>query len=100
MPVKQFINYTGDLALGIQSLPVSLGPEKARAFSEFVMVLSLLGGLGILLHDGLILRNYYILFTILMVLVIILLMQQSRYRSVNTIYKILLIGGIVNILWM
>jgi len=98
--VKQFINYTGDLALGIQSLPVSLGPEKARAFSEFVMVLSLLGGLGILLHDGLILRNYYILFTILMVLVIILLMQQSRYRSVNTIYKILLIGGIVNILWM
>lgn len=41
--VKQFINYNGDLVLNVQSLPVSLGLEKARSFLGFVMVLSFSG---------------------------------------------------------
>lgn len=98
--VKQFINYTGDLVLNIQSMPVSLGVEKAKSFSVFIMLLSFLGGLGILFHDGLLIRNYFIVLTLSMILIIMLLMQNGNFKIVNTIYKVLLVGGIINILWM
>lgn len=98
--VKQFINFNGDMALNIQSLPVTIGMDKAKAFSVFVMVLSFLGGLGILLHDGLLPRNFFILAVLLCLILNIYLLQRSQYKSVNTIYKFLLVAGIVNILWM
>lgn len=98
--VKQFINYNGDLVLNIQSMPVSLGVEKAKSFSVFIMLLSFLGGLGILFHDGFLLRNYFIVLTLSMILINMLLMQNGNFKTVNTIYKVLLVGGIINILWM
>lgn len=98
--VKQFINYNGDLALNIQSLPVSLGPEKARSFLGFVMVLSFSGGLGILLHDGLKDRNYFILLAIVAVAICGFLIRKNSYATVNNLYKLILVLGILNILLM
>lgn len=98
--VKQFINYNGDLVLGIQSLPVSLGTDKARAFLGFVMVLSFSGGAGILWHDGLMTRSYFILLALLLIVVSGILIQRNHYKAVNTIYKVLMVSGILNILLM
>lgn len=98
--VKQFINYNGDLVLGIQSLPVSLGTDKARAFLVFVMVLSFSGGAGILWHDGLITRSYFILLALLLIVVSGILIQRNHYKAVNTIYKVMMVLGILNILLM
>lgn len=98
--VKQFINYNGDLALNIQSLPVSIGVEKAHSFLSFILVLSFSGGLGIILHDGLDTRNYFILFALLMILVCGILMRKNQYKLVNRLYKLTLVLGILNILLM
>ncbi|HEY1047435.1 MAG TPA: geranylgeranylglycerol-phosphate geranylgeranyltransferase [Bacteroidia bacterium] len=98
--VKQFINYNGDLVLNIQSLPVSIGPEKARSFLGFVMVLSFSGGLGIVLHDGLLMRNYFILLTLFLLLINGMLMRKNHFKVMNTIYKVILVLGILNILLM
>jgi 4-hydroxybenzoate polyprenyltransferase len=98
--VKQFINYNGDLVLNIQSLPVSLGKDKARSFLGFVMVLSFSGGAGILLHDGLITRNYFILLAIGLIALSGFLIHKNQYKMVNTMYKIVMVAGILNILLM
>lgn len=98
--VKQFINYNGDLALNIHSIPVSLGQEKARAFLGFVMVLSFCGGLGIVLYEGLTVRNYFIALSLGVIALSGFLIHRNRYRSVNTLYKIVLVLGILNILMM
>jgi len=96
--VKQFINFTGDKALNIQSLPVSLGVDKAKSFTVFMMVLSLLAGLSILLYFGLEPGNYFILLAILVLAYCIAMMQRNRFKSINNIYKILIVLGIFNIL--
>ncbi len=98
--VKQFINFTGDKALNIQSIPVSLGIDKAKSFTAFMMVLSFLAGLSILFYYGLELGDYFILLAISGVVVCIILMQKNRFRTINTIYKILIVLGILNILWV
>lgn len=98
--VKQFINYNGDLVLNIQSLPVSLGIEKAASFLGFVMLLSVLGGSGILLHDGLMPGNYFIAAALLLTVLNMFLLQHGQYPLINTLYKVLLVAGIFNILWM
>ncbi|MBL7838316.1 MAG: geranylgeranylglycerol-phosphate geranylgeranyltransferase [Bacteroidetes bacterium] len=98
--VKQFINFNGDLALDIHSIPVSLGQDKARAFLGFVMVLSFCGGLGILFYEGLSLRNYFILISMITIAFSGYLIQKNRYKQVNTLYKTLLVLGILNILLM
>ena len=98
--VKQFINFTGDKVLNIQSLPVSLGVDKAKSFLNFVIVLSVAGGLGILLNDGLMLRNYFILFTLFCLVSVLTLTKYNKYKSANAVYKVLLVAGIVNFLWM
>lgn len=98
--VKQFINFTGDKVLNIQSLPVSLGIDKANAFLSFVLVLSISGGLGILIHDGLLLRNYFIGFSVLCLIGIFFLTHYKRFQTANVVYKILLVTGILNFLWM
>lgn len=98
--VKQFINYTGDLALNIQSIPVSIGLDKAKSFSIFVMVLSIIGGLAILLHDGLVLRTYFIALALIVSIGILILVQKDQFKIINTLYKILLVLGILNIFWI
>lgn len=98
--VKQFINYNGDLALNIQSLPVSIGIDKARSFLGFILVLSFSGGLGILLHDGIIMRNYFIIYALVVILISSILMKQSQFKLINRLYKLTLILGILNILLM
>ena len=98
--VKQFINYTGDKVLNIQSLPVSLGIDKANSFLSFVIVLSMAGGLAVILHDGLILRNYFIGVSVLLLLLVLMLIQYNRHKAANAVYKILLVAGILNFLWM
>jgi 4-hydroxybenzoate polyprenyltransferase len=98
--VKQFINYNGDLVLNIQSLPVSLGIDKARSFLGFVMVLSFSGGAGIILHDGLITRNYFLLMAIGLIALSGFLIHKNQYKLVNTIYKIVMVAGILNVLLM
>lgn len=98
--VKQFINYNGDTALGIQSLPVSMGWAQARSFLGFVMVLTFAGGLGIVLHDGLLHRNWFILLALLTLVVNGYLMRQNRFGAMNNVFKIVLVLGIVNILLM
>lgn len=98
--VKQFINYNGDLALNIQSLPVSLGIDKAASFLGFVMLLSVLGGSGILLLNGLMPGNYFIAAAVLLTLLSMYLLQRGQYHLINTLYKMLLVAGIFNILWM
>lgn len=98
--VKQFINYNGDLALEIHSIPVSLGQEKARAFLGFVMVLSFCGGLGILFYEGLSARNYFIALSMAVIALSGYLIHRNRYKHVNTLYKVLMVLGILNILLM
>ncbi len=98
--VKQFINYNGDLVLNIQSLPVSLGLEKARSFLGFVMVLSFSGGAGIILHDGLSIRNYFILLALFVTALSGFLIHKNQFKAVNTMYKIIMVLGILNILLM
>lgn len=98
--VKQFINYTGDVALGIQSLPVTLGTDKAKSFLGFILLLSMLGGIGIVLHDGMLTRNYFILGAIALSGVSLYLLQKSAYKTINTLFKVLLVAGILNIVWM
>lgn len=98
--VKQFINYNGDLVLNIQSLPVSLGLEKARSFLGFVMVLSFSGGAGIILHDGLSTRNYFILLALFVTALSGFLIHKNQFKAVNTMYKIIMVLGILNILLM
>ncbi len=98
--VKQFINYNGDLVLNIQSLPVSLGLEKARSFLGFVMVLSFSGGAGIILHDGLSIRNYFILLALFVNALSGFLIHKNQFKAVNTMYKIIMVLGILNILLM
>ncbi len=98
--VKQFINFTGDKALNIQSIPVSLGIDKAKSFTVFMMVLSFLSGLSILFYYGLEQRNYFILIAIITVASSMYLMQKNRFGTINTCYKILIVAGILNILWV
>lgn len=98
--VKQFINFNGDLALNIQSLPVSLGIDKAKAFLSFVLVLSFFGGLGIVLYDGFVSRNYFILLAMGVLVVSGYLLKRNQYKTVNNLFKIVLVLGIVNILMM
>lgn len=98
--VKQFINYNGDLATDVHSLPVSLGLDKARAFLGFVMVLSFSGGLGILLYEGLTVRNYFIVLCLLVIALCGYLIHRNKFKGVNTLYKVLLVLGILNILLM
>jgi 4-hydroxybenzoate polyprenyltransferase len=98
--VKQFMSFTGDKALNIQSLPVSLGIDKAKSFTAFMMVLSFLAGLSILFYYGLEQRNIFVLLAIAAVGFCIVLMQKNRFQTINTLYKILIILGILNILWM
>jgi 4-hydroxybenzoate polyprenyltransferase len=98
--VKQFINFTGDKALNVQSIPVSLGIDKARSFTVFMMVLSSLSGLSVLFYYGLEARNFFILIAIIVVAFSMALMQRNRFSIINTLYKILIIAGIINILWV
>jgi 4-hydroxybenzoate polyprenyltransferase len=98
--VKQFINFTGDKALNIQSLPVSLGIDKAKSFTMFIMVLSFLAGLSILFYYGIEQRNYFILLAISAILACMFLLQRNSFNTVNTIYKIIIILGILNLLWV
>jgi 4-hydroxybenzoate polyprenyltransferase len=98
--IKQFINYNGDLALNVQSIPVSIGLDKAKSFSVFVIVLSILGGLAILIHDGLVLRTYFIVLALSLSVGILYLIQKDQFKIINTLYKVLLILGILNIFWI
>jgi 4-hydroxybenzoate polyprenyltransferase len=96
--IKQFINYNGDMALNIQSLPVSLGFGKARDFALFAMVLCICGGLGILFYDGLADHNVFIALAVFATAVNMYLINKAYFNAANTIYKIILILGIWNIL--
>jgi 4-hydroxybenzoate polyprenyltransferase len=98
--VKQFINFTGDKAVNIQSLPVSLGFDKARSFTVFMMILSFLAGSGILFYYGLHRGNLFIQAALVGVMGCIALMQNKQFKLINTIYKIFIVLGILNILWV
>lgn len=98
--VKQFINFNGDVALNIRSMPVTLGIDIARWFTSFIMVLSLLGGASILLYYNLESRIYYIALSVGIVTVCIFLLQRGRYKLVNSIYKVLIVLGVVNLFLM
>lgn len=98
--VKQFINFNGDVALNIRSMPVTLGVDIARWFTFFIMVLSLLGGASILFYYKPEPRIYYIVLSVAVVTVCIFLLQKGRYKLVNTIYKGLIVLGVVNLFLM
>jgi 4-hydroxybenzoate polyprenyltransferase len=96
--VKQFINYNGDVAIGVRSIPVVLGIHIGKSFYYFVVTISLMIGLGILFYDGFQLRNLFILLVLLSNLVNLFLVQTNRFKLVNTAYKILIVLGIINLL--
>ena len=96
--IKQFLNYTGDKILQIQSIPVVLGLQNAKSFIYFVMVLSLLLGVGIIAYEGLITKNYFVLLASAVTIISIGLIEKSRYKAVHTIFKIVLVMGIFNLL--
>lgn len=96
--IKQFLNYTGDKILQIQSIPVVLGLQNAKSFIYFVLVLSLLLGVGIIAYEGLIFKNYYVFISSLISILCIALIEKSKYKTVNRIFKILIVIGIFNLL--
>lgn len=98
--VKQFMSYNGDLALNIQSLPVSLGIDKAKSFLNFIMVLSVLGGSSILLYYGPEQRQYFIALGLITEALLFVLISQKHYKVSNRLLKVLLVLGIANLLWM
>ncbi|MDI1233897.1 MAG: UbiA family prenyltransferase [bacterium] len=96
--IKQFQSYVGDLAIHIASVPVMLGLEKAHYFSQFIMALSFFCGLSIVGFYGLKDGNYYILLCLVVIVINIFLMKFQKFKLINIIYKVLLVGGIINIL--
>lgn len=98
--IKQFISYNGDLALNIQSLPVSIGIDKAKSFLNFIMVLSVLGGSSILLYYGFEKRQLLIAFGLICEALLFVLISKQHYKVSNRLLKLLLILGILNLLWM
>jgi 4-hydroxybenzoate polyprenyltransferase len=96
--IKQFLNYTGDKILQIQSIPVVLGMQNAKSFIYFVMVLSLLLGAGIIAYEGLITKNYFVLLSSVVTVVSFGLIEKTRYKAVHTIFKIVIVLGIFNLL--
>ena len=98
--IKQFENYTGDMAIHITSIPVMLGIEKAHYFSLFIMALSFLFGLSIVGFYGFKDGNYYIIACLVIIILNMTLMKYQKFKTINIIYKIMLVGGIVNILYI
>lgn len=96
--IKQFENYVGDMAIHITSIPVLLGLEKAHYFSQFIMALSFFCGLSILGFYGFKDGNYYIILCLIVIGFNMVLMKYEKFRLINIIYKVLLVGGILNIL--
>lgn len=96
--IKQFMNYTGDKASNISSIPVLLGIEKATYFSMFMMVISAFCGLCILFVFGFGRGNYFLMTAVAAIVINIALLPKQQYRTINTVYKILIVLGIINIL--
>jgi 4-hydroxybenzoate polyprenyltransferase len=96
--VKQFINYNGDVAIGVRSIPVVLGINLGKSFYYFVVAITMMIGLGILFYDGLEIRNLFILLVLISNLMTLFLVGIDKFKVVNTIYKILIILGIINLL--
>ena len=82
----------------IQSIPVVLGMHNAKSFIYFVMVLSLLLGAGIIAYEGLITKNYFVLLSSVVTVVSFGLIEKTRYKAVHTIFKIVIVLGIFNLL--
>ena len=98
--IKQFENYTGDMAIHITSIPVMLGIEKAHYFSLFIMALSFLCGLSIVGFYGFKDGNYYIIACIIIIILNMALMKHQKFKTINFIYKTMLVGGVINILYI
>ncbi len=96
--IKQFENYTGDVVIQITSIPVMLGIEKALYFSAFIMALSFFCGISILAFYGLKMGNYFIIFSLVLIVLNLWLMKHEKFKAINYIYKGLIVLGIINIL--
>ncbi len=96
--IKQFMNYKGDMAIQISSIPVMLGIEKAQYFSLFIMVLSGFCGISILAFYGFSTGNYYLLLSLIAIGFNIFLLKAGQYKTINMVYKVLIVLGILNIL--
>ena len=96
--IKQFTNYNGDIALNNTSIPVLLGFEKAKYFSVFILMLSFLSGFSILVFYGLNLENYFIFISLICILFNLFLLKRNQFKTINLIYKVLIIFGIFNLL--
>ncbi len=96
--IKQFMNYNGDKAINISSIPVLLGIDKAIYFSNFIMVLSIFCGLSIVSIFGWSTGSYFLILALITIAINLVLLQKHQYKLINTLYKVLIVLGIANIL--
>ncbi len=99
--IKQFINYKGDVAFTISSIPVILGLEKSIYFTYFIFSISvLLGVFTILIYTQYIVACYYIAASILAYIVSYYLVHKHYFKQTNLLFKIMLVAGIATILFI
>lgn len=96
--VKQFQNYKGDMALNNSSIPVLLGFDKARYFNIFILMLSFFFGFSILVFFGFSIGNYFLIIALVSIFTNLFLLKYNHFRTVNLVYKILIVLGIFNLL--
>lgn len=99
--IKQFINYKGDVAFTISSIPVILGMEKSIYFTYFIFSVSVLLGIStILIYTQYTIACYFIAISIITYIISFYLIYKHYFNQANLLFKIMLVAGIATILFI
>lgn len=99
--IKQFINYKGDVAFTISSIPVILGMEKSIYFTYFIFSVSVLLGVStILIYSQYTVACYFIGISIINYIISFYLIHKHYFNQANLLFKIMLVAGIATILFI